>query len=542
MLKINGSGLRYNFIEILFSVPVRIKIAGIMMLPILILGISLNYWVRTGLSDWLSYLLSDERVRIAMEAGSRSVVLVTALSTLMSVLFTFLLMLTLTKPLLELRQVAQKVAEGDLESRAHVRTRDEIGEVAESVNQMIDHLVSSQQRLERTNRRLEAINRIAIAAGRGLGLKDLLGVSLQTVLEEMRFESGWIYLKDQGDHPTKFVLASAIGLPKGVEAHLLDANKGLCTCDENILIGDANMQINVHQCASLENLALQYNIPTQYVSVPLDLDGQRIGIINMLCSKDHVLSENDIEVLGTISQQLSDYIENAWLQISLREKEATRQVLLNALVRAQEDERARLARELHDDAGQQLTSLLVHLKAFEKLTPEGELREKVANLCQTTSGTIERVRSLSHRLRPAVLEELGLEAALRTLAGEMLVTTDLEFECNLNLNDRRLPFEIETSLYRIAQESLTNIVNHAEAQCVMIELLHLPSAVSLQIKDDGRGFGGQFSVSKSDQQRLGLISMQERAEMLGGSFLIETSRGLGTSVQVRIPVPPEVIE
>ena len=105
-----------------------------------------------------------------------------------------------------------------------------------------------------------------------------------------------------------------------------------------------------------------------------------------------------------------------------------------------------------------------------------------------------------------------------------------------------MPFEIETSLYRIAQESLTNIVNHAEAQCVMIELLHLPSAVSLQIKDDGRGFGGQFSVSKSDQQRLGLISMQERAEMLGGSFLIETSRGLGTSVQVRIPVPPEVIE
>ena len=126
--------MRERIIDIIFAVPVRVKIIGIMVLPLLILGSALNYWIQTGLSDWLSYLITDERVQIAMEAGGRSVLLVTALAAVFSVLLTFLLMLSLTQPLLELRQVAQRVADGDLAFRARVRARDEIGEVADSVN------------------------------------------------------------------------------------------------------------------------------------------------------------------------------------------------------------------------------------------------------------------------------------------------------------------------------------------------------------------------------------------------------------------------
>lgn len=157
--------------DAIFAVPVRIKITGIMVLPILILGFALNYWVRTGLSDWLSYLISDDRVYIAMQAGSRSVIFVTALAAIASVLLTALLMLSLTKPLLELRQAAQRVAEGDVESRARVWVPDEIGEVASAVNSMIDRMVSSQQQLQRSNRRLQAINRVAMAASRALDLR-----------------------------------------------------------------------------------------------------------------------------------------------------------------------------------------------------------------------------------------------------------------------------------------------------------------------------------------------------------------------------------
>mgnify|MGYP000418668939 FL=1 len=134
-----------------------------------------------------------------MQAGSRSVIFVTALAAIASVLLTALLMLSLTKPLLELRQAAQRVAEGDIESRARVWVPDEIGEVATAVNSMIDRMVSSQQQLQRSNRRFQAINRVAMAASRALDLQNVLDVSLHTTLEVMGFESGWIFLKDADD-------------------------------------------------------------------------------------------------------------------------------------------------------------------------------------------------------------------------------------------------------------------------------------------------------------------------------------------------------
>ncbi|MBC8334041.1 MAG: HAMP domain-containing protein [Anaerolineales bacterium] len=530
------TNIQERIIDIVSSVPVRIKIFGIMTLPLIILGIALNYWVRTGLSDWLSYLLSDERVQGAMEAGSRSVILVTALAAILSILLTFLLMLSLTRPLLELRQVAQRVVEGDLDVRSRIPARDEIGQVAEAVNQMINHLVSSQQKLERTNRRLMVLNRIAVAAGRGLGLEELLDISLKTVLEEMSIESGWIFLQDRSS--SSFSLACARGLPDEVERHLHDSDSGFCNCQKNILTDEENVQVSVHHCDSLESLVAQYEISTQYVTVPLDLRDRRIGMINMLCAQDYSLSEADIEVLGTIGKQISDFIETTWLQKSLRDKEAERQMLLSALVNAQEGERARLARELHDDAGQQLTGLLVRLKALEKQIPDRETIETVSNLCQTTSETIERVRSLSHRLRPAVLEEFGLDAALKNLADEMLPNSGLECIYKLSLDGENLPFEIETNLYRIAQESLRNIISHAEANRVSIELSRFPDSVNLRIEDDGRGLGVQ---PVANQRGLGLINIRERTEMLGGSFEIKSDEGKGTSLQVSIPVPLEII-
>jgi signal transduction histidine kinase len=531
------SNIQERIIDIVASVPVRIKIFGIMILPLLILGFALNYWVQTGLSDWLSYLLTDERVQGAMEAGSRSVILVTTLAAILSILLTFLLMLSLTRPLLELRQVAQRVAGGDLNVRSRIPTRDEIGEVAEAVNQMINHLVSSQQKLERTNRRLEVLNKIAITANRGLPLGELLEVSLKTVLEEMTIESGWIFLQDRGRDLSDFSLACVRGLPDEVEKHLRDSDDGLCNCQRSILNNDKNVKVGIHHCASLKALAVEHDIATQYITIPLDLRDQRIGMINMLCSQDYYLSDADIEVLGTVGQQISDFIETAWLQDSLREKEAARQMLLSALVNAQEGERARLARELHDDAGQRLTSLLVRLKALEKKAPD-DIADIVSDLCHTTSVTIEHVRFLSHRLRPAVLEELGLQAALQNLADEMLSGSNLECEYKLSLDGPRLPFEIETNLYRIAQEGLKNILSHADANRVVIEISRFSDAVSLRIKDDGKG----FSVQPVDSQSgLGVINMRERAEMLGGSFKIESDQEKGTSLQINIPVPLEII-
>jgi len=540
VVKKNTLNLGERISDLIFSVPVRIKITGIMVLPVVILGLALNYWVQTGLSDWLSYLLSDERVEIAMQAGSRSVSFVTALSAVASILLTSLLMLTLTKPLLELRQVAQSVADGDFASRARIWVHDEVGEVARSINLMIDRLVSSQQKLERSNRRLEAINRVALAAGRELELQDVLDASLKTILDVFGLESGWIYMRDPTDPGNvNFHLASAVSLPPELGADITNGTKELCTCKREVLSQNDGAEAHIHSCDRLSRLVGDKEQEIFHITIPLEARGQRFGMINAVCSAESTPTGNDIDTLTTIGAQVSEFVANAWLHASLKEKEAARQGLLNALVSAQENEQARLARELHDDAGQSLTSLLIRLKTLEKRASTEDLRQSVSELCDTTSETIEKIRGISHRLRPAALEELGLEVALRTLAEEMFADVGVNIECEFHLDGRRLPFETETNLYRITQEGLTNILRHAKASNVLIELLVLPHALGLRIEDDGDGFSTNEISSKENHQRLGLINMRERSEMLGGSLVIVSAPGDGSSLQVRIPYDME---
>lgn len=523
--------------EAALAVPVRVKIAGIMVLPVLILGLILNYWVQTGLSDWLSYLLTDERVHIAMQAGGRSVLLVTALAATASILLTLLLMLLLTKPLLELRQVAQQVTGGDLASRARIWARDEIGEVAQAVNLMIHQLVTKQQALEHTNRRLEAVNRVAVAAGRELNLPELLNASLTTTLEVMGLKAGWIFLRDLNDlEEPQFRLVCEQSLDAQLAAKLHDCRDQLCACQQSLCSGKLNQKAVVHPCSRFHTFGDQAEGQVMHVTIPLEARGQRFGAINLLYSGHADPSADTIDLLTTIGAQVSEFVANAWLHASLLEKEAARQALLNALVRAQEDERTRLARELHDGAGQTLTSLLVRLKALEKQATTDHLRDSVAGLCSSVSQTIEQMREISFRLRPVALEEFGLEVALRSLVEEIIGEAGLISECQLDLGGRRLPSDVETALYRIAQEGLTNVVRHAWANHVLIELVALPYAIGLRIEDDGRGFDSNDIASRGDRRRLGLIGMQERAEMLGGSLVVQSAPGAGTSIQVRLPV------
>ena len=532
-------GLGNRIFDFILSVPVSVKVAGIVMLPVLILGFTLNYWVTTGLGDWLSYLLTDVRVEAAMLAGRRSVTYVTVMVAAGSILLATLLTFFLTHPLHELRKMALKVADGDLDARAPVYSNDEIGEVAAAINTMTDHLVQAQADLTRTNRRLTAINGVIQAADREGEIHDVLYVILRTVLDVFDLEMGWVYLRDPDTD--LYHLASWCDVPPDLGENLLHASDdGLCRCQQRFLDDDQMPDVCFCDCIRLD-AHLPEASQALHITLPIVASEQRLGVVNLLCADDQTLSEDDLDLLSAIGAQISEVVSNAWLRLKLTEKEQARQYLLESLVDAQEEERGRLARELHDGAGQMLTTLLVHLKILENETDSPATQQGLSAMLDMVSTTIEQVRSLSHDLRPAALEELGLAVALRTLTTETLEQIGVVTHCHVDLGNAVLPHSVEVSLYRIAQEALTNVLRHAEAKHVDLALTKSNGGVSLSIKDDGCGFLLRPKISQKDKRHLGLISMAERAEMVGGTLHVDSTPGSGTTIRIDVPIQESVV-
>jgi signal transduction histidine kinase len=507
------------------------KITGIIVITVLTLGLTLNYWVTTSLADWLSYLLTDVRVEAAMRAGNRSVLLITLLAAAGSLVIASFLNFLLTRPLVDLRDMALKVADGNLEARAPVWAKDEIGEVAIAINTMTDHLLHTQKDLARTNRRLTASNRIMIAAERENEIHDVLYAILDNIVQVMHLETGWVYLRDP--ERNVYHLASWYGVPSHMENSLLCENKVAdCNCQQDLLNGRFPLTAHITPCSRLP-------APARHITIPLEARGQKYGVVNLLCQPEQPIEPHDLEMLSMIGTQISEIVANAWLRLKLAEKEQARQVLLESLVEAQEEERSRLAGELHDGAGQMLTSLLVRIKTLEKESADPALQHRLQSLLDMVSETIEQVRELSYRLRPAALEEFGLSVALGILVTEMTEGSTITSHFNTNILQDILPPSIEVTLYRIAQEALTNVVRHAQAQNIQVVLFEENGAVVMGIQDDGCGFDAHQVTAVSQKRHLGLISMRERAAIAGGNLTLETEPGAGTTLYVRLPLLEE---
>jgi signal transduction histidine kinase len=219
-----------------------------------------------------------------------------------------------------------------------------------------------------------------------------------------------------------------------------------------------------------------------------------------------------------------------------------KQQLLRRLVVVQEEERRRVARELHDQTGQYLTALMLGLEALREpeRSPLGN-QVGVARVQELTMELMQETHRLARRLRPAVLDDLGLHGALCHHLEEWSQYAGVSVDFHSpDFDTQRLPPDFETTLYRVVQEALTNVLRHAQAARVSVLLERRGSHVLLIVEDDGAGFDVKAVVDAPDARgRLGLIGMQERVEMLGGDLEIESATGAGTTVFVRIPISPE---
>ena len=234
-------------------------------------------------------------------------------------------------------------------------------------------------------------------------------------------------------------------------------------------------------------------------------------------------TEEDEEIATLLAAQAAVAIENA----GSVQREALRRA-----VQTQEAERRRLARELHDETGQALTSILLGLTAVERAGSAEAAQVAVAELRELVVETLQDVRRLAVELRPAVLDDFGLEPALRRLGETVRERSTLNVQVEVRLGEERLLPEVETTLNRIVQEAITNVVKHAGATHLSIVVTRKPESVVAVIEDDGCG----FDPASIAVDRFGLLGMRERVLLLDGSLVVEAASGSGTTLIVELPL------
>jgi signal transduction histidine kinase len=258
--------------------------------------------------------------------------------------------------------------------------------------------------------------------------------------------------------------------------------------------------------------------------VPLIVHDRALGVISLhdKLGPDPRFSDADLRLAETFAPRVATAV-----QLSERvARDALRRV-----VSAQELERKRLARELHDETGQALTSILLGLQAVEDLPPGDDARGAIAELRQLVVSTLQDVRRLAVELRPKALDDFGLVPALERLVENFSEHTNVQADLVAQLGAERLPEEVETALYRITQEALTNVVKHAQASRVSIVLTRRERSVSALIEDDGKGL-----KSGGEREGLGLLGMSERLALLDGRLTVESKEGSGTTIVAEVPL------
>jgi signal transduction histidine kinase len=413
----------------------------------------------------------------------------------------------------------------------------------EELNRVRKASEATRRKLEQRNRQLAATAAVAQATSSPqLDMEGMLERALEVVLDVTGLSAGWILLSPQaGGDPA---MAGAARLPPDIVEGLSGLRPHDCECLTVLQTRNFLVVHPLHEACPLRELDLGEGRPaTCHATVPLLTRTEAVGVLNLASDDVLALDEPLLALLSGIGRQLGVAVENARLWQGLRQAHRLRRQFVEEAMASQEEERRSVARELHDQVGQALTSLLLVLGALEA---EGRGSEEVTigsqrlhDLKAIVGDTLDGVRDLALGLRPCALDDLGLVPAVRRALGTFKSRHSLAVDFHTTgLEGIRLDPDIETGLFRIAQEALTNVAQHAHAQRLSLLLESRAGVVTMIVEDDGDGFEVDTLMldGPADKRWLGLYGMRERAELLGGKLTVESVPGAGTTVFVEVPL------
>ena len=378
------------------------------------------------------------------------------------------------------------------------------------------------EQLRQRNRELAILNEIAQALNRAMELGEALHSTLDRMLDLFDLQTGWIWLLHEETGVP--YLAAARQLPPAL-AENPERMEGSCYCLDTYRAGDLEgaANVNVITCSRLSNLVDGTDGLRYHSSIPLYAHGKQLGVMNVASGNWRELSPEDLRLLYTVGDLLGMAIERIRLY--------GRSVQMGAI-----EERNRLAREIHDTLAQGLAAVALHLESADAMLDAGSDRDHVQRGVQQalrlTRANLEEARRSVLDLRAVPLEGRTLAAALAALARQLEEKEGLVVTLSTTGAHRPLPVRVETGLYRIAQEALNNVSQHAEASEVSVRLVTTPEEIRLTVADDGRG----FDPDEIAHNRYGLVGLNERARLLGGRLHLETTPGAGTRLEVIIPM------
>lgn len=451
-------------------------------------------FIRVGLNEKHIYKTLDEVTFI--------IIIATVFIGIIGLIIAFFLTKYMYRDLTHLMNISKQVGTGNLECNVEIDAKDEIGLLAREFNTMIKRLKTKKEEnnhyfkvLQMRNSELELLHQLAVGSADPKNFEKHLENAAERLIDELDMNSCTIEIEFSSEK--------------------LAASKRNQRCK--------------NCCSVNESEGCRLN----HFTMPIEANQKSIGYIKS-CYENQP-DQTTLKFMTSFARQLSVIAENVQLWKEIKYKEQLRLKLLDRVITAQEEERKRIARELHDETSQSITSIIVGLTLLHEHQISEEMKQKIAEIKEVTQQTLDEIHYISWSLRPSVLDDLGLLPAIKKYCIEYMKKYDIDIDIQvIGLKRLRLSSLLEVTIYRVIQEALTNAARHAAADNISIILKYSKGVVSVIIEDDGKGFDVNLILDADlTKEHLGLKGMQERIESIGGELVIESNKGIGTTIYVQ---------